>query len=195
MASGRSLALQTSSMIFTSHASVCAQNPRTARRGSMRAVPPESAFSNTPSASALSARVQNTSERLKSNLRTQKKIADFERVSSTRNVAQNPRIARTSSTRAVLPESAFSNTPSASALSARVQNALETLWGNLVSSPPTPGPTLHSIGFRGGILPTQFVCGLLIFALTRGKSTESVCLARRSEAAARTDMRLHSCLK
>jgi len=189
MASGRSLALQTSSMIFTSHASVCAQNPRTARRGSMRAVPPESAFSNTPSASALSSRVKNTLERLKINLRTQKKIADFEGVSSTRNFAQNPRIARTSSTRAVLPESAFSNIPSASALSARVQNALETLWSNLVSSPPTPDPTLHSIGFRGGIIPTQFVCRLLIFALTRGKSTESVCLARRSEAAARTDTR------
>jgi hypothetical protein len=195
MASGRSLALQISSMISTSHASACAQNPRTARTGSTGALPPESAFSNIPSASALSARVQNTLERLKLDLRDQRRITDLREVSSTRNFAQNPRIARTASTRALPPESAFSNTPSASALSARVQNALKTLWSNFVASPPTTGPTLHSIGFRGGIVPTQFVCGLLVFALTRGKSTESVCLARRSEATARTDIRLHSCLK
>lgn len=195
MASGRSLALQISSMISTSHASACAQNPRTARTSSTGALPPESAFSNIPSASALSACVQNTLKRLKRDLRDQGKITDLGKVSSTRNFAQNPRIARTSSTSALPPESAFSNTPSASALSARVQNTLQTLWSNLIAFPPTPGPTLHSIGFRGGVVPTQFVCCLLVFALSRGKLTKSVCLARRSEATARTDMRLHPCLK
>jgi hypothetical protein len=193
MVSGCSLALQISSMISTSHASARAQNPCTALTSSTRAVPPDSPFSNTPLPSALGARVQNALERLKRVLRTRSRIACFRGVSSARNFVQNPRTARTSTTRAVPPESAFSSTPLASALSARVQNALQTLWAILVASPPTPEPTLHSIGFRGGIVPTQFVCGLLVFALTQEKSQKSVCLAQQTEATARTDTRFHSC--
>jgi hypothetical protein len=193
MVSGCSLALQISSMISTSHTSERAQNPRTARTSSTGALSPESTFLNTPSASPLSARVQNDLESLKSVLQTRSETACFREVSIVRNCAQNPRMARTEGTRAVPSESAFSNTPSASSLSARVQNALESLWVNLVASPPTPEPTLHSIGLRGGLVSTQLACSLLVLALTRHKSQKSVCLARQPEATARTDIRFHSC--
>lgn len=180
-------------MISTSHTSACADFVRTARTSSMRAVPPESAFSNTPLASALCARGQNALESLKSDLRTQNEIADFCGAPSTRNCTQNLCTARTDGTRAVPPESTFSTTPSASALCARGQNVLKTLWSNLVASAPVPGMTLHSIGPNGGSAPTEFACGLLVFALAQEKSQKSVCLARRTEATARTDMRFYSC--
>lgn len=156
MVSGCSLALQISSMISVSHFSERAQGPRTARTSNTGAVSPESTFLNIPSSSPLSAPVQNVLESLKSVLRTRSEIFCFRGVSIARNCAQNPRTARTEGTRAVPPESAFSNIPSASPLSARVQNALNTLWANLVASPPTPGPTLHSIGLRGvSVLPIR----------------------------------------
>jgi hypothetical protein len=112
--------------------------------------------------------VQNALDALRRDLRGQSTITDYEGILSTRNFVQNPRITRTSNTRAVPPESTFSNTPSASALSARVQNALENLWSNLVARCGPTEPTLHSIGFGRATVPTQFVCSLLIFALTRG---------------------------
>jgi len=189
MVSGRSSVLQISSMISTSHIHAFAQSPRTTRTSSTDAVPRKSAFSNTPSASALSARVQIALEALKRHFEVQNEITGVAGVSSARNFAQNSRVTRISSMGALSSESAFSNTPSASALSARAQSALDRLSTNQIAPFDTSGVILHSIGYGRGIIRSQFVCCLLVFALSRGKSTKSVCLARRNEATRRTDNR------
>ena len=189
MVSGRSSALQISSMISTSHIHAFAQSPRTTRTSSTDAVPRKSAFSNTPSASALSARVQSALEALKRHFEVQNEITGVAGVSSARNFAQNSRVTRIGSMGALSSESAFFTTPSASALSARAQSALDRLSTNQIAPFDTSGVILHSIGYGRGIIPSQFVCCLLVFALSRGKSTKSVCLARRNEATRRTDNR------
>jgi len=196
MVSGRSSALQISSMISTSHIHAFAQSPRTPRTSSTDAVPSKSAFSNTPSVSALSARIQDTLEALKRHFEAlkrhfeaQSEITGVAGVSSARDFAQNSRVTRISSMGALSSESAFSNNLSASALSARAQSALDRLSTNQIAPFNTFGVILHSIGYGREIIPSQFVCCLLVFALSRGKSTKSVCLARRSEATRRTDNR------
>ena len=166
-----------------------AQNSRVTRISSMGALSSESAFSNTPSASALSARVQSALEALKRHFEVQNESTGVAGVSSARNFAQKSRVTRIGSMGALSSESAFSNTPSASALSARAQSALDRLSTNQIAPFDTSGVILHSIGYGRGIIPSQFVCCLLVFALSRGKSTKSVCLARRNEATRRTDNR------
>ena len=140
-------------MILTSHTLACADFVRTARTSSMRAVPPYSVVSNAPLASALCARGQNGLESLKSDLGTQNEITDFCGAPSTRNCTQNLRTARTDGTRGMPPESTLSTISSASAICARGQNALNTLWSNLVASAPVSGMTLHSTGLDGGSAP------------------------------------------
>lgn len=136
-------------MISTSHIQAFKQNPRTARTSSTDAVPRKSSLSNTQSASALISPVQNAVETLKRYFRARTEISGFVGFSSTRNFAQNPRMTRIGSMGAVSPEFTFPNIPSASALSAPVQNALERLSADQVTPFDPSGVILHSIGYRG----------------------------------------------
>lgn len=193
--SGSSSALPISSMNMINRILGFTQYPRTARTGSMRLLPPESPLGDTPSASALSARVQIVLEPLKRLLQPSIRISDFADNADTRKSAQNPRTARIVSREVLPPESPLENAPSASALCARVQMALEALSCYLVPPSRRAEAILHTIGVGRVHDPSQSRCGVSISVHSGRNRWASVCFARCRQAAGRTDMRCDPCLK